>query len=83
MIYVYKEYEMKTNIVQEQWLQLKMKFLLGYNIEIVQHTVHQYNLQWWLQHISNNRNSQWYFYNQYATLSQPTNLTYQEGHTSW
>ena len=35
MIYVYKEYEMKTNIVQEQWLQLKMKFLLGYDIEIV------------------------------------------------
>ena len=35
MIYVYKEYEMKTNIVKEQWLQLKMKFLLGYNIEIV------------------------------------------------
>ena len=35
MIYVYIEYEMKTNIVQEQWLQLKMKFLLGYNIEIV------------------------------------------------
>ena len=34
MIYVYKEYEMKTNIVQGQWLQLKMKFLLSYNVEI-------------------------------------------------
>ena len=31
MICVYKEYE----IVQEQWQQLKMKFLLGYNMKIV------------------------------------------------
>ena len=32
---VYKEYEIKTKMVQEQWLQLKMKFLLGYNMKIV------------------------------------------------
>ena len=31
MIFVYKEYE----IVQEQWPQLKLKFLLGYNMKIV------------------------------------------------
>ena len=29
-----KEYEIKTKMVQEQWLQLKM-FLLGYNLKIV------------------------------------------------
>ena len=33
MICVYKEYEVKK--VQEQRLQLKMKFLLGYNIKVV------------------------------------------------
>ena len=35
MTCVYKKYEIKTKIVQEQWLQLKMKFLLGYNMKIV------------------------------------------------
>ena len=30
MICVYKEYEVKFKMVQEQWLQLKMKFLLGF-----------------------------------------------------
>ena len=28
MAYVYKEYEVKIKMVQEQWLELKMKFLL-------------------------------------------------------
>ena len=32
---VSKEYEIKTKMVQEQWLQLKMMFLLGYNLKIV------------------------------------------------
>ena len=27
-----KEYDIKTKMVQEQWLQLKMMFLLGYNL---------------------------------------------------
>ena len=31
----YKEYEVKIKMVQEQWLQLKMKFLLGYNMKTV------------------------------------------------
>ena len=35
MAYVYKEYGGKTNMVQEQWLQLEMKILLGYNMKIV------------------------------------------------
>ena len=35
MACVYKEYEVKIKMVQEQWLQLKMKFLLGYNMTIV------------------------------------------------
>ena len=26
---MYKEYEVKMNMVQEQWLDLKIKFLLG------------------------------------------------------
>ena len=30
-----KKYEMKGKMVQEQWLQLKMKFLSGYNMNIV------------------------------------------------
>ena len=30
-----KEYEIKTKMVQEQWLQIKMAFLLGYNLKIV------------------------------------------------
>ena len=29
------EYEIKTKIEQEQWLQLKMLFLLSYNLKIV------------------------------------------------
>ena len=32
---VHKEYEQKIKMVQEQWLQLKMKFLLGYNMKII------------------------------------------------
>ena len=35
MTYVSKEYEIKTKMTQEQWLQLKVLFLLGYNLEIV------------------------------------------------
>ena len=35
MTCVYKEYEIKTEILQEEWLQPKMKFLLGYNTKIV------------------------------------------------
>ena len=35
MAYVYKEYENKIIIVQEQLLHLKMVFLLGYNMKIV------------------------------------------------
>ena len=31
---VYKEYEVKIKMVQEQWLQLKMKFLLVYYMKI-------------------------------------------------
>ena len=31
----YTEYEVKIKIAQEQWLQLKMKFLLGNNMKIV------------------------------------------------
>ena len=31
---VYKQYEVKIKKVPEQWLQLKMKFLLGYNMKI-------------------------------------------------
>ena len=34
MTCVSKEYEIKT-MEQEQWLQLKMLFLLGYNLNIV------------------------------------------------
>ena len=30
-----KQYEVKMKIVQEQRLQLKMKFLLSYNMEVV------------------------------------------------
>ena len=35
MTCVSKEYEIKTEMDQEQWLQLKMLFLLGYNLKIV------------------------------------------------
>ena len=34
MTFVYKEYDDKIKMAQEQWLQLK-KFLLGYYLEIV------------------------------------------------
>ena len=32
---MYKEYEIKIKMTQVQWLELKMKFLLGYNMKIV------------------------------------------------
>ena len=35
MTSVSKEYKIKTKIKQEQWPQLKMLFLLGYNLKIV------------------------------------------------
>ena len=35
MTYVYKEYEVKIKMVQEQWLLVRKKFLLGYNMKIV------------------------------------------------
>ena len=35
MTFVYKEYEDKIKIVQEQWLLLKTKFLLGHYLKIV------------------------------------------------
>ena len=35
MTCVWKEYKVKIKMVQEKWLQLKMKFLLGYNMKIV------------------------------------------------
>ena len=35
MTCVYKEYEVKTKMVLKQLFQLKMKFSLGYNMEIV------------------------------------------------
>ena len=35
MTCVFKEYEIKTKIEQEQWQQLKMLFLLGYNLKII------------------------------------------------
>ena len=35
MACMYKEYESKIKMIQEQELQLKMKFLLGYNMKIV------------------------------------------------
>ena len=34
MTCVLEEYEIKTEMVQEQWLQLKMTFSLGYNLKI-------------------------------------------------
>ena len=33
MTCVSKEYEIKTKMEQEQWLQLKMLFLLGYDLQ--------------------------------------------------
>ena len=35
MTRVYKDYELEIKVVQDQWLQLKMRFLLGYNMNIV------------------------------------------------
>ena len=35
MTCAYKEYGGKIKMVQEQWLQLKMKILLDYNMKIV------------------------------------------------
>ena len=34
MTCVSKEYEIKTKMEQEKWRQLKMLFLLGYNLKI-------------------------------------------------
>ena len=34
MICMYKEYEINRKKVQEQWQQLKVTFLLGYNMKI-------------------------------------------------
>ena len=33
---VNKEYEIKTKMIQQQWLQLKMKFFLGYNMSLLE-----------------------------------------------
>ena len=35
MTCLYKEYEVKIRMVHEQWLQLKILFLLGCNMKIV------------------------------------------------
>ena len=35
MTFAYKEYKVKIKMVQEQWLQLKMKFLLDFNMKII------------------------------------------------
>ena len=35
MAYVYKENEVKRKMIQGIWLQLKMKFLLGYSMKVV------------------------------------------------
>ena len=35
MTWISKEYEIKRKMEQERWLQLKMLFLLGYNLKIV------------------------------------------------
>ena len=35
MTCVYKEYEIKIKLLQVQWQQLKIKFLVGYNMKIV------------------------------------------------
>ena len=35
MTCVYKEYEVKLKMVQEQWLWLEIEFLLDYNMKIV------------------------------------------------
>ena len=35
MTRVFKEHEIKTKMEQEQWLHLRMLFLLGYNLKII------------------------------------------------
>ena len=35
MIYAYDECEVERKMVQEQWLKLKIDFLLGYNMKTV------------------------------------------------
>ena len=45
MTCVFKEYEIKTKMVHEQWLQIKMLFLFGYNLKIVIQMVHEQWLQ--------------------------------------
>ena len=35
MTCVSKEYQIKTKMVQEQWLELKLMFLFGYNLKII------------------------------------------------
>ena len=35
MTCLYKEYEIKIKIIKERWLQLKIKFLMGYNMKVV------------------------------------------------
>ena len=35
MTCVYKEYKGEIKMVEEQWVQVKVKFLLGYNMETV------------------------------------------------
>ena len=35
MAYMSKEYEIRTKMKEKHWLQLKMLFLLGYNLKIV------------------------------------------------
>ena len=46
MACVSKEYEIKTKMEQEQWLQLKKLFLFGYNLKIV---------LWWGELIINHK----------------------------
>ena len=46
MACVSKEYEIKTKMEQEQWLQLKKLFLFGYNLKIV---------LWWGELIVNHK----------------------------
>ena len=35
MNYVHKEYKVKIKLVQEQWIQIKVKLLLGYYKKVV------------------------------------------------
>ena len=34
MIWVFKDYEFNIKIARVQWIQLKMKFIVGYNLKI-------------------------------------------------